>query len=68
SLRRNFPLEQAMSEMKEYREATMAALDALPDERLAQGQFPWILAQITIRHDLGHADDITKWREKEGIK
>ncbi len=68
SLRRNFPLDQAMTELKEHREATMAALDALPDERLAQGQFPWIMATIAAHHDLGHAQDIVKWRQQEGLK
>ena len=68
SLRRNFPLDQVTTELKEYREATIAALDALPDERLAQGQFPWIMAMITVRHDREHAEDITKWRQKEGLK
>ena len=68
SLRRNFSLDQAMAEFKEHREATMAALDALPDERLAQGQFPWIMATIAAHHDRDHAQDIAKWREKEGLK
>lgn len=68
SLRRNFPLDQVMSELKEYREATIAALDALPDERLAQGQFARIMADITVQHDRDHAQDIAKWREKEGLK
>jgi uncharacterized protein (TIGR03083 family) len=66
SLRRNFPLDQVMGELEEYREATMAALDAVPDERF--GQFPSIMAQITVRHDRDHAADIVKWREKEGLK
>jgi hypothetical protein len=67
SLRRGFPLDQVMDELEANRRATIAALDALPDERLAQGQFARIWASITAGHDHEHAEDIRKWRQKEGI-
>jgi hypothetical protein len=67
SLRRDFPLDQVMDELGANRKATIAALDALPDERLAQGQFARIWASITAGHDHEHAEDIRKWRQKEGI-
>jgi hypothetical protein len=67
SLRRNFPLAQVMYELEANRKATIAALDALPDERLAQGQFARIWATITAGHDHEHAEHIRKWRQKEGI-
>ena len=67
SLRRNFPLDQAMYELEANRKATIAALDAIPDERLAQGQFARIWATITAGHDHEHAEHIRKWRQKEGI-
>ena len=67
SLRRDFPLDQVMHELEASRKATIAALDALPDERLAQGQFPRIWATITAGHDHEHSEDIRKWRQKEGI-
>ena len=67
SLRRNFPLEQVTYELEANRKATIAALDALPDERLAQGQFVRIWATIAAVHDREHGEDIRKWRQKEGI-
>jgi hypothetical protein len=67
SLRRDFPLDQVMYELEANRKATIAALDALPDERLAQSQFARIWASITAGHDHEHAEDIRKWRQKEGI-
>jgi len=67
SLRRDFPLDQVMHELEANRKATIAALDALPDERLAQGQFARIWAAITAGHDHEHAEHIRKWRQKEGI-
>jgi hypothetical protein len=67
SLRRDFPLDQVMDELEANRRATIAALGALPDERLAQGQFARIWATITAGHDHEHAEDIRKWRHKEGI-
>ncbi|UCH86965.1 MAG: DinB family protein [Dehalococcoidia bacterium] len=67
SLRRDFPLDQVMHELEANREATIAALDALPDERLAQGQFARIWASITAGHDHEHAEHIRNWRQKEGI-
>jgi hypothetical protein len=67
SLRRDFPLGQVMDELEANRRATIAALVALPDERLAQGQFARIWATITAGHDHEHAEDIRKWRQKEGI-
>jgi hypothetical protein len=67
SLRRNFPLDQVMEELEANRKATIAALVTLPDERLAQGQFARIWATITAGHDHEHAEDIRKWRQKEGI-
>jgi hypothetical protein len=67
SLRRNFPLDQVMYELEANRKATIAALDAIPDERLAQGQFARIWATITAGHDHEHAEHIRKWRQKEGI-
>jgi len=66
-LRRDFPLDQVMHELEANRKATIAALDALPDERLAQGQFARIWASITAGHDHEHAEHIRKWRQKEGI-
>jgi hypothetical protein len=67
SLRRGFPLGQVTDELEANRRATIAALNALPDERLAQGQFARIWATITAGHDHEHAEDIRKWRQKEGI-
>ncbi|MGQ9573339.1 MAG: DinB family protein [Dehalococcoidia bacterium] len=67
SLRRNFPLDQVMHELEANRQALVAALDALPDERLAQGQFARVWATIAAFHDREHAEDIRKWRQKEGI-
>jgi hypothetical protein len=67
SLRRDFPLGQVMDELEANRKATIGALLALPDERLAQGQFARIWASITAGHDHEHAEDIRKWRQKEGI-
>jgi hypothetical protein len=67
SLRRNFPLGQVMDELEANRRATIAALDVLPDERLAQGQFARIWASITAGHDHEHAEHIREWRRKEGI-
>ena len=67
SLRRGFPLDQVMYELGANRKATIAALDALPDERLAQGRFARIWASITAGHDLEHAEQIRQWRQKEGI-
>ena len=67
SLRRNFPLDQVMYELEANRKATIAALDALPEERLAQGQFARIWATIAAVHDREHSEDIRKWRQKEGI-
>jgi hypothetical protein len=67
SLRRDFPLDQVMHELEANRKATIAAVNALPDERLAQGQFARIWATITAGHDHEHAEDIRKWRQKEGI-
>jgi hypothetical protein len=67
SLRRNFPLDQVMDELEANRKATIGALLALPDERLAQGQFARIWASITAGHDHEHAEDIRKWRQKEGM-
>jgi uncharacterized protein (TIGR03083 family) len=67
SLRRDFPLDQVINELEANRRATIAALVALPDERLAQGQFARIWATITAGHDHEHAEDIRKWRQKEGI-
>ncbi len=67
SLRRDFPLDQVMHELAANRKATIAALDALPDERLAQGQSPRIWATITAGHDHEHAEHIREWRQKEGI-
>ncbi len=66
-LRRDFPLDQVMHELEANRKATIAALDALPDERLAQGQFARIWASITAGHDHEHAEHIREWRQKEGI-
>ncbi|KPK21131.1 MAG: hypothetical protein AMJ76_03535 [Dehalococcoidia bacterium SM23_28_1] len=66
-LRRNFPLDQVMDELEANRQATIAALDALPDERLAQGQFARIWASITAGHDHEHAEDIRKWRQAQGV-
>ena len=67
SLRRNFPLAQVLYELEANRKATIAALDALPDERFAQGQFARIWATIAAVHDREHSEDIRKWRQKEGI-
>ena len=67
SLRRKFPLDQVRYELEANRKATIAALDALPDERLAQGQFARIWATIAAVHDREHSEDIRKWRQKEGI-
>jgi len=67
SLRRGFPLDQVMHELEANRKATIAALDALPDERLVQGQFARIWASITAGHDHEHAEHIREWRQKEGI-
>ncbi len=67
SLRRDFPLDQVMHELEANRKATIAALDALPDERLAQSQFARIWAAITAGHDHEHSEDIRNWRQKEGI-
>jgi hypothetical protein len=67
SLRRGFPLDQVMDELEANREATIAALDALPDERLVQGQFARIWASITAGHDHEHAEDIRNWRKAQGI-
>jgi hypothetical protein len=67
SLRRNFPLDQVMHELEANRKATIAALDVLPGERLAQGQFARIWATITAGHDHEHAEHIRSWRQKEGI-
>ena len=67
SLRRNFPLAQVMYELEANRKAIIAALDALPDERLVQGQFARIWASIAAVHDREHTEDIRKWRQKEGI-
>ena len=67
SLRRDFPLAQVMHELEANRKATIVALDALPDERLVQGQFARIWASITAGHDHEHAEHIRKWRQKEGI-
>ena len=67
SLRRDFPLDQVTHELAANRKATIAALDALPDERLAQGQFARIWASITAGHDHEHAEHIREWRQKEGI-
>jgi len=67
SLRRDFPLDQVAHELEANRKDTIAALDALPDERLAQGQFARIWAAITAGHDHEHAEHIREWRRKEGI-
>ena len=67
SLRRDFPLDQAMYELEANRKATIAALDAIPDERLAQGQFARIWATITAGHDHEHAEHIRKWRRGQGV-
>jgi hypothetical protein len=67
SLRRNFSLEQVMYELEANHKATIAALDALPDDRLPQGQFAHIWATVTAGHDRQHSEDIRKWRQKEGI-
>ncbi|MGD0204949.1 MAG: DinB family protein [Dehalococcoidia bacterium] len=67
SLRRDFPLDQVMYELEANRKATIAALDALPDERLAQGRFARVWASITAGHDHEHAEHIRNWRQKEGI-
>ena len=67
SLRRDFPLAQVMHELEANRKATIVALDALPDERLVQGQFARIWASITAGHDHEHAEHIRNWRQKEGI-
>jgi hypothetical protein len=67
SLRRDFPLDQVMQELEANRKATIAALDALPDERLAQGRFARVWASVTAGHDHEHAEHIRNWRQKEGI-
>jgi len=66
-LRKNFPLDQVLHEFEYYRRATMAALDALPDERFAQGQFPFVLAIVASQHDRDHAAQIRAWRGQEGL-
>jgi hypothetical protein len=67
SLRRNFSLDQVTYELEANRKAIIAALDALPDDRLGQGQFARIWATIAAVHDREHSEDIRKWRQKEGI-
>lgn len=67
ALRRNFPLDQALQEMGHYRQASIAALDALPEEAFAQGQMARILATIAAGHDLQHTADIRQWRQREGL-
>ncbi len=66
SLRRNFSPEQAVHELAYCRQATLVAMDALPDDLFTYGFVP-VTCAISARHDREHARQIEEWRWRAGI-
>jgi hypothetical protein len=67
SLRRNLPLAQVLRELETTRAELTAAVARLPDSALADGQFGRALVTVCTVHDREHSEDITKWRQREGL-
>jgi hypothetical protein len=66
SVRRHYPLDQVLAELTEMREATLTVLAEIDEVQFVAGPVPGSL-QVNAFHDWEHAQQITKWREKEGI-
>lgn len=63
-MRREFPLSQALRELKDVRETFREHLDRLPDEAFRSGWVP-VYCAVSASHDRKHAADIREWRRKE---
>jgi len=66
SLRRNFPVEQALDELESGRAELLAGLERLDNGQFASGYLP-VTIGITAGHDSDHARQIREWREAQGV-
>jgi hypothetical protein len=66
ALRRAFPAEQALAELRPSRDRVRQSLDSLDESHFAQGFVPATLV-LTADHDVEHAAHIREWRKAQGI-
>ncbi len=66
ALRKTLPLEQVLGELDEARHEIVQLLASVAEEHLTSGFMPAACA-IQARHDRDHADQISDWRQTQGI-
>jgi hypothetical protein len=66
SVRTQLPLGQVLTELSETREAALKALNQMTGERLAAADVAGS-CQILALHDWQHTQEISEWRQREGV-
>lgn len=66
ALRRHLPVSQVLADLEFARSLVAAAIAGCPEEALDQKRYGEV-GQTGVQHDLGHAETIRAWREREGI-